>query len=219
MGLVKSQQRATINATINATGDAGGNTGGAPSPDGPAGRLARLDATDPRERRQAALAAAAHPETATGLCGRLAIEEDRTVREAILSSLMVLRTAPAVEGLLPYLRSEDADLRNGVIEALQAMPRAIGPYMEEILGDSDPDVRIFAVNVLASLPHPQAPQWLVEVLERDAQVNVCAAAVDALMEVGGPEAAEPLRHLATRFPGEPFLAFAIDAALRRIGKA
>ena len=49
-------------------------------------------------------------------------------------------------------------------------------------------------------------------MERDADVNVGLAAVEALAEAGSPEALSSLEILARRFPDDPFVAFAVDAA-------
>jgi hypothetical protein len=88
--------------------------------------------------------------------------------------------------------------------------------LQELLADDDSDVRIFAVNILAALRHTNAPAWLAEVVRSDPHVNVCAAAVDGLAEVGGPEALADLEDLRDRFSGNAFMEFAIDAAMRRI---
>jgi len=177
-----------------------------------------LNASDARERRRAVIAAAIHPDSAAAFCGLFGLEEDHHVREAILSGLMANPSSAVVEGLLPYLRCDDTDLRNGVIEALRVMPDAVAPYLDALLEDPDSDVRIAAVAILASTPRPQATRRLVEVLERDEHVNVCATAVEALAEIGGPEAVEPLGRVAARFPNDPFLAFIADAASRVIGR-
>jgi hypothetical protein len=49
-------------------------------------------------------------------------------------------------------------------------------------------VRIFAVNILESLRHPQVEEWLIEVIEGDPHLNVCGTAVDLLGETGSPGA-------------------------------
>ena len=49
-------------------------------------------------------------------------------------------------------------------------------------------------------------------MERDADVNVCLAAVEALAEAGSPEALSSLETLDRRFPDDAFVAFAVDAA-------
>jgi hypothetical protein len=85
-----------------------------------------------------------------------------------------------------------------------------------LLADSDPDVRIFVVNILNSERHPDVERWLIEVIERDTHVNVCATAVDLLCEVGTEAAIDPLLHLKARFAREPYIQFAVDLALKRI---
>lgn len=171
---------------------------------------------NPGERRWAAHDLARHPEAAADLIARLPVEDDRAVREAIFISLTEIGTAEAVEGLVACLRSEDVELRNDAIEAMKSLPDVIAPIMTRLLADDDADVRIFAVNVLESLRHPDVESWLIRVIREDAHVNVCATAVDLLGEVGSEQAVEQLGMLKDRFPHEPYIAFAADLALKRI---
>jgi hypothetical protein len=85
-----------------------------------------------------------------------------------------------------------------------------------LLSDPDPDVRIFVVNILNSEHYPDVEQWLIEVIERDAHVNVCATAVDLLCEVGTEASIDPLLHLKARFAHEAYIQFAANLALKRI---
>jgi hypothetical protein len=147
---------------------------------------------------------------------RLVAEPDPGVRSALLTGLAAVGTAGAVDALLPQLRSDDAALRNGAIEALAAMPEAVAPRIAALLDDADSDVRIFTVNLLADLRHDDVPRWLVEVLRDDAEVNVVAAAIDALAEVGRPIDVPALRAAGARFPGNDYVAFAVDLAVDRI---
>ena len=181
-----------------------------------AGLLRQLSDESAEIRRWAALDLAAFPDAVEALCGHLHQETQPSVREAILTALIEIGSDAVVRGLMPLLRSEDAALRNPVVEALQQLPDAVSPYLEMMLQDPDPDYRIFAVNVLANLRHPQMPVWLQTVIERDADLNVCAAAVEVLTEVGGPDAILALRLLPSRFGDEPFMQFCVDAAIRRI---
>ncbi len=96
------------------------------------------------------------------------------MREVILTTLTRLGDDVAVDGLVLCLRSEDAALRNEAIQAMKELPDEVAQLMSGILADPDPDVRIFAVNVLESLRHPQVEAWLIGVIERDPHVNVCA---------------------------------------------
>ena len=138
------------------------------------------------------------------------------MREAILNALVRMRDPSAVSGLAACLRSEDAALRNDVIEAFRQLGDEVAPILRSLLGDPDPDVRIFAVNILDSERHPDAERWLIEVIERDAHVNVCATAVDLLCEVGTEAAIDPLLQLKARFIREPYIQFAAELALKRI---
>lgn len=181
-----------------------------------AGLLRQLGDEAADVRRWAALDLAAFPDTVETICAHLARETQPAVREAMITALIKIGGNAVVVGLMPLLRSEDAALRNEAIEALQQLPDAVSPYVETMLQDADPDYRIFAINVLGDLSHPQAPAWLRGVVERDADCNVCATAVDALAEVGAPEVIPALHALADRFGDEPFMQFCVQAAVRRI---
>ena len=183
------------------------------------GLLAQLRAGDVEQRRWAARDLAAHPQAASALGEQLLRETDASVREAMLTSLTSQTSEAAAGALLPLLRSEDAQLRNGAIEALAGMPEAVGPRIAGLLRDADVDVRIFTVNLLGELRHPQVLAWLLQVLAREPEVNVVAAAVEVLTEVGGPEHASALRAAQARFAGDDFIGFAVDMAVERIEAA
>lgn len=171
---------------------------------------------EPAARRWAARDMAEYPASAELLISRLALENDSSVREAILLSLTKIGTPQAVQGLVSCLRTDDVELRNEAIEVMKNLPEAVAPIMTGLLVDVDSDVRIFAVNILESLRHPDVEAWLVTVISEDTHVNVCATAVDLLGEVGSERALEPLALLKSRFPDEPYITFAADLALKRI---
>jgi HEAT repeat protein len=154
--------------------------------------------------------------SSAALVARLGLETDPSVREVILTTLTRLGDSVAVAGLVQSMRSEDAALRNEAIEAMKQLPDAVAPIMRDLLNDESSDMRIFAVNILESLKHPDVELWLREVIENDAHVNVCATAVDLLGEVGSQEALESLRHLKQRYATEPYIQFAADLAIKRI---
>ena len=146
--------------------------------------MLELSSPNPTARRWAARDLLDCPGATTALVDRLQVEADIAVREVILTTLTRLGDDVAVAGLVQCLRSEDATLRNEAIEAMKQLPDEVAPIMRELLHDQDPDVRIFTVNILESLRHPAVESWLIEVIEEDTQVNVCATAVDLLGEVG-----------------------------------
>lgn len=180
------------------------------------GLLAALKGGSAEQRRWAARDLAAYPASAQALGAQLLSEADASVREALFTSLGRHANDAAAAALLPLLRSEDAALRNGAIETLAAMPAATGPRVAALLRDTDPDVRIFTVNLLGELRHPEVPQWLTGVLQHDAAVNVVAAAIEVLAEVGTEAHVAVLQQAARRFAADPFVGFAADVAIERI---
>ena len=206
MGFVKSERDDTVGSTWHERDYARD----------PAGFLEQLHDPDPSRRRWAARDLGEFPEYARELATALETEEDPTVRQALFDSLARIGTDEVVELLLPFLRSEDAQLRNGAVEVLTELPDATAPRMEQLLRDSDPDVRIFALDILRVLPHPSSPRWIADILARDHHVNVIAVAVDRAADVGSPEMVELLEEVGRRFADEPYIQFAIRTALERI---
>jgi HEAT repeat protein len=91
--------------------------------------------------------------------------------------------------------------------------------MLALLRDNDTDVRILAIELVRGMPPADATRLLCNVLEQEGHPNVCASAVDALAELGTPEALPALRTCAQRFAETPFLPFAISVAIARISDA
>jgi HEAT repeat protein len=174
------------------------------------------DPGDIAARRQSVRDLAASQDAVPELCARLGSEAEPSVREVIFVSLVMLKCGAVVEGLVPYLSSDDASLRNEVVEVLQEMPQEIEPYVDRLLADEDSDVRIFAANVMAVLPHVRVPHWLTTIILTDPHVNVCSAAVDSLAAMGDETAIPALRALPARFPDVSYIAFAVDVAIRNI---
>jgi HEAT repeat protein len=181
----------------------------------------RLESDDAAVRRHAAREIVFCADAGAVLVSRLNREKEIAVREAILTALIRLDDPKATAGLADCLRREDAALRNEAIEALRELAAsgdlagAVPPVLASLLADPDPDVRIFAVNVMESMPHPEVESWLIAVIETDSHVNVCATALDLLCEVGTEAATDPLIRLKARFISEPYIQFAAELALKR----
>jgi HEAT repeat protein len=182
--------------------------------------VAELWDADSRIRRAAARGLAALPagvpDASMALCDRLDVETSLSVRSVIMSRLILVGTPEVAVRLTDHLHSDDAQLRNAAIEALQEMPRAVAPLLDRLLADEDSDVRIFAVNILAAICLDGAPERLAAVVRTDLHVNVCVAAVDGLVEVGGTDVISDIESLGERFAQNAFVQFAVDTAIRRI---
>ncbi|PXW98010.1 HEAT repeat protein [Sphaerotilus hippei] len=180
------------------------------------GLMAQLQDADSSVRRWAARDLAQCPEAVTALGAALTREIDGSVREALFTSLCTLGGAAAVDALLPLLRSEDANLRNGAIESLAHLPDVVGSRIDQLLQDTDADVRIFTVNLLGELRHARVGHWLQQVLQAETAINVVGAAIEVITEVGTSMHLAPLAAARSRFSDDPFTTFAIDIARTRI---
>jgi HEAT repeat protein len=181
-----------------------------------ASQIAALRSSDADTRWRAARALAGTPEAVAALAAALAAEVVPRVREAIMTALMRTGDEASVQALLPCLRSEDAGQRSAAIEALQALPEAIGPFLTALLTDPDSDVRLLATELARNMPAAQATELLCALIEREPHPNVCAAAIEVLAEVGTRDAVPALRRCADRFAGTAFLPFAATVAIGRI---
>lgn len=180
------------------------------------GALAALTSASADERWAAARAAAEVPGGTEALSGALRCESNPRVREAMFTSLARIGTPESVNQLLPLLRCDDAQLRAGSLDALRMMSAAVRQLLPELLNDRDEDVRILSCELTRTLPSDEATNLLCTVLAGEQQINVCAAAIEVLAEVGSPAALPFLAECGQRFRGVPFLDFAIAVASDRI---
>lgn len=93
--------------------------------------IAQLDDPDPSTRRSAARDLIRFPEAVYVLVAHLLNERDRSVREAMLSTLAHLDDPAAVVCLTDFLRSEDPRLRKEAMETLKEFPGRIPDFIPE----------------------------------------------------------------------------------------
>lgn len=168
------------------------------------------------EARWAAARARTQASDVADLAQALQAEGDPRVREAILTSLSRIGGPAAVQAIIPLIRSDDASARTAALDALEAMPEALGESLPGLLSDADSDVRLLACELVRVLPGPEPARLLCDLVRTDPEPNVCGAAVEVLAEVGGPEALPALAACAERFSDQPFLVFSIAVARDRI---
>lgn len=181
--------------------------------------LTGLGSESPEERWAAARAAAELPDAAAALAAALPQETDGRVREAMFTSLARIGTRDSIAGMVPMLRSDDAALRTGALDALRSSVIAAHELLPHLLNDPDVDVRTLSCELARSLPSEEASLSLCALLARETEINVCAAAIEVLAEVGNYTALPVLAQCAQRFAQVPFLTFAIKLATDRITAA
>ena len=168
------------------------------------------------ERRAAAHAVGAKPDGTKPLGEALKTETDPRVREAIFTSLVRLGGRESVDAVVPHLRVDDANLRVSALDALRAMIGAVRQMLPALLTDPDADIRLLSCDLVRELPAPEATQLLCDVLAHEPELNVCAAAVDVLSDIGDVDALPFLKNCAARFGDATFLTFAVRIAMERI---
>ena len=189
-------------------------SGSTPALPGPSAAGLRNPAPDTRWTAARSLS---QPADVPALAEALDREDDVRVREAILTSLARIGDAAAAEAVATHIRSDDASLRTAALDALHAMPQAVAASLPGLLADADADVRLLACELVRLMPGAAPTRLLCELLDREGEANVSAAAIEVLAEVGGPEALPALARCAERFAGLPFLAFSARIAAERIG--
>jgi len=169
------------------------------------------------ERWTAARSAATLPDALALLTEALSREHVPRVRQAIFTALAKIGSSDSAAAALPYIRSDDASQRTAALDALRAMPAAAAGHLPQLLKDTDTDVRLLVCEIVRALPADDASRVLGELLEREVNANVCAAAVEVLAETGNVASLPILARCAARFPDDPFLTFAVKMARDRIG--
>jgi HEAT repeat protein len=175
-----------------------------------------LESADPEIRRRAALDVGEHFEAVPALLHHLADEPDPTARDAILTALATQDTEAAAGGMIDFLASEDAGLRNAVVDALATMPHGVPPLLPRLTTSPDSDVRVLVAMLLGVLEHPGVVPALVEMVNTDPHANVVGAALDSLLPLASAAHIALLERTLARFPGDPFLDFTIRAAIPRL---
>lgn len=199
--------------------DAGAQT--EPTPlDDPDALATRLVEPDREVRRRAVFELdESDPDAATtALLARVPEETDRIVRDAILTVLAGHDEVVVARSLVMHLHSEDTALRTAVVEALSSMPTGVLPLLPALVLDPDPGVRVLTAMILGRIDHPEAISWLVEMIAEDPRPNVVGTAIEGLMPHVGPDHVGLLKATRRCFPHDPFLRFAVDTALTRLGR-
>jgi HEAT repeat protein len=187
--------------------------------------IASLGARDADQRRHAALAlpAAAGPakrgDCMAALARQLLIEFDPGVREAVLLALVGLGGVDVAAMLARLVCLEDANLRNGVLDALKRLGADAMPAVDRLLADADPDVRLLSIDVLRAWPAAAAAPRLRGILESETRVNVMGVALDVAAVAGDVSLLPALEAVKARLADEPFIGFAADAAAAALAPA
>ena len=159
------------------------------------------------------------PETAQDLARELTQMVDAVARARLLSALVAMETPEAVAALVGLLDDADPAVRAAGVEGLRRLPEGLRcPALVGLLDHVSPDVRIRALDAVERVPDAQVEGWLIALLSREMDSNVCGVVLDLLAEMGTVAALPAIRAARLRFANEPFIAFAADLALAQIAE-
>ncbi|MFU2209652.1 HEAT repeat domain-containing protein [Solidesulfovibrio sp. C21] len=177
----------------------------------------RLDGDDPDVLRDAAYEAGENAcLEAIPYLAKLLCSHNLGVQEAADRALRRIGGKDVVAAVKPLLRSDDAPRRNASMDILRAVGAEDFPTLVELLHDADPDIRIFASDILGSTDSRQAVAPLCEALLKDPEVNVRYQAAVSLGELAFHDAAACL---GKALGDEEWVQFAVIEALAKIRDA
>jgi len=142
------------------------------------------------------------------------VDKDMASKIAAILSKMDGTRAP-IESIMGLLKVRNAYIRNLGITTLQSYGDSIKYYIVKFLIGDDRDLRIFAINVLGDVNFAQSRDMLIELLEKESDINVAMTAVDYMAEIGEEADIPLLETVKSRFH-DAYVDFAIDNAIRGI---
>lgn len=164
--------------------------------------------------REAAFAAGEDKvEEAVPLLVKLVQSQNLGVQEAADRALRMIGGPSVVRAIAPLLRSDDPPARNIAMDVMREVGDQDFPTLELLLHDEDPDMRIFASDIMGSTDSVQAVAPLCEALLRDPEVNVRYQAAVSLGVLGRHEAAKCLNKALS---DEEWVQFAVIESLAKI---
>ncbi|GEM_PF-362705 len=157
-----------------------------------------LNDPDPSERRKAAEELAFSDERAIYPLIKALSDSSPAVQEASTQSLITLGSSDKNNFLInpgelvtymviPLLREEEAYLRNTALLIIKEIGHNAPNLLYQLLKDKDPDVRKFALDLIADIKYGFDASFIVPLL-KDPNGNVRAAAARAIGEMGYKEA-------------------------------
>lgn len=138
---------------------------------------------------------------------------DIGVQEAADRALRKIGGQQVATAMIPLLRSEDAPVRNIAMDMLREVGETDIDALFQLLHDSDPDMRIFAADILGATGSVLAVAPLRGALLRDPEVNVRYQAAVSLGNLAFPEAAPSLNKA---LEDEEWVQFSVIEALIKI---
>lgn len=121
-----------------------------------------------------------------------------------------------IEAIMNLLKLQNAHIRNLAMSMLSYFGSTMKDKLVNFLTGDDKNLRIYAVNILGDVNFPESREMLVELLEKEQDINVSMTAVDYMREIGELEDIPLLESLKERFAGDFYADFALNHAIDSI---
>ncbi|WP_320174840.1 HEAT repeat domain-containing protein [Maridesulfovibrio sp.] len=135
------------------------------------------------------------------------------LQEAADHALRNIGGKGAVQAVVPLLRSDEAPVRNLSMDILREVGAQDFASLVDLVHDEDPDIRIFATDILGSTNSFMAVEPLCDALLKDPEVNVRYQAAVSLGDLANPAAA---RCLNKAMQDDEWVQYAVIEALAKI---
>jgi HEAT repeat protein len=146
---------------------------------------------------------------------RVLPDKDWWGRQLMISDLISYPEEEYLGHLEEGLRNnDDANVRNAMMEVYRALGRRALPSLAVLAKDADPEVRLFAVNILSDIGDEEGLPLLLSTI-RDGDINVRAASAEALGAIGGSRALAALKEALS---DDSWVAMAAVHAIGEIGR-
>jgi len=120
------------------------------------------------------------------------------------------------EMIFKMLKSENAYLRNAAISFLQEYGTEAKEFFERLMNDKDPDIRIFAINILGDVNFADSVDMLRYFILKENEINPLMTAIDYLGEVGDENDVPILESLKEQYKDNEYVTFGINLSIDRI---
>ncbi|WP_291330341.1 HEAT repeat domain-containing protein [Desulfovibrio sp. UCD-KL4C] len=152
-------------------------------------------------------------EEAVSLLAELLKTSHLGLQEAADHALRHIGGKRTVQAVVPLLRSDEAPIRNLSMDILREVGAQDFPSLVALVHDDDPDIRIFATDILGSSDSFMAVEPLCDALLKDPEVNVRYQAAVSLGDLENPAASKCLNKA---MQDDEWVQYAVIEALAKI---
>lgn len=183
--------------------------------------IAQVESGESATRRKAIRMLRNHPRCLAEIIELAKQETDKNVIESIFDTLLSIancesKVQEVVLGVVDLMFSRDTQTRNQAIVFLSDFPAQVALHIPDLLSHENRDIRLYTLDIIRGLAHPDVPHWLASVVDHEEDANVLVSAIDRAAEGGCVELLGNIKAAALR-TDNPMVQFAVVMATTRLG--